>query len=411
MTEQRLNPRDEDPITALPNQLRRVLLDPVDERSVPRMWRRIEERRLRPARPVTILAWALAGAGIAVVMMMMVLLAERWSERPGPRAEASIGALLRADGRALATVDVAGDGAATAVRLADGSQISVHPGGRIEPLASSSREFIVRLSLGTATFDVEPGGPRRWIVEAGLASIEVVGTRFTVTRSVDSVRVEVERGVILVRGATVPDGIARLEAGGTIVVRAPGAPSAAPASADSASADSASADHRGGPPQSAARAEKVDETWRRAAERGDYANAYGDLGAEGLKRESARAASGDDLFELADVARLSGHPAEAVLPLERLAREFSSSARAPLAAVTLGRIELELGDATAASRAFERALALHVPAGLEEDVYARLVEAHVKAGDRAAAHAVGDAYARKFPDGRRRADIGRWLAR
>jgi hypothetical protein len=76
----------------------------------------------------------------------------------------------------------------------------------------------------------------------------------------------------------------------------------------------------------------------------------------------------------------------------------------------LGRIELDLANAVRARKAFERALALRVPIALEEDVYARLVEAQVKAGDATAARATRDIYARKFPNGRRRVDIERWLA-
>jgi transmembrane sensor len=151
--------------------------------------------------------------------------------------------------------------------------------------------------------------------------------------------------------------------------------------------------------------------WRDAAARGKYGDAYVALGSDGVARETARAASADDLFALADVARLSGHPTEAVDPLERLVAEYPSSSRAALAAVTLGRIELGLGRAGKASLALERALALGVPAGLEEDVRARLVEAHVKAGDRDAARTAASEYARRFPAGRRRADIAQWLAR
>jgi transmembrane sensor len=386
----------------LPERLVSVLTDPVDERSVPRMWRRISERRATPAsRPGMVVAGALLGAGAAILIMTALLVAERWVSPRAGQATA-VGALVRNDGSPVGTIDVAFGKAPAVVDLSDRSRIVVAEGSRLEALASSAREFIVRLSVGTAVFDVEPFGPRRWVVEAGLASVEVVGTRFSVNRRIDSVRVEVERGSVLVRGATVPDGVIRIEAGGSIDVGAPRATTLV--SSESAPPAPSTAIRR-------SHVEPSDDDWRGAAARGDYANAYGNLGAEGLRRETARAASGEDLFALADVARLSGHPAEAVAPLERLEREFASSPRAPLAAVTLGRIELDLGHPERASRAFERALALHVPAGLEEDVYARLVEAYVKAGKQADARAMRDAYEQKYPGGRRRVDIESWLAR
>jgi transmembrane sensor len=151
--------------------------------------------------------------------------------------------------------------------------------------------------------------------------------------------------------------------------------------------------------------------WRDAAAHGKYGDAYASLGSDGVARETERAASADDLLAVADVARLSGHPAEAVDPLERLVAVYPSSSRASLAAVTLGRIELGLGRAARAGTAFERALALGVPAGLEEDVRARLVEAYVKIGNREAAQGAARDYERRFPGGRRTADIAHWLTR
>lgn len=395
--------REGDSRASLPVRLRTVLVDPVSEQSVPRMWRRIVERRASPiSRPGAIFVWAALGAGVAVMVMAVILIVERGLAPAHLPREAPAGALVRKDGTPVGVL--AAGGARVDVALSDGSHIAVEQGAYLEALASSAREFIVRLSTGTAVFDVEPFGPRRWVVEAGLASVEVVGTRFTVSRRATSVRVEVERGSVLVRGVSVPDGIVRLDAGGAIEV---GAQPPAPA-------PSAPTTPSGVPSSTGTRAAQRDvggDAWRHAAATGDYAHAYGNLGADGLQRETALADSGEDLFALADIARLSGHPAEAIAPLERLEREFASSPRAPLAAVTLGRILLDLGNAVRASKAFERALALRVPAALEEDVYARLVEAYVKAGNMTAARNAREVYGRKFPSGRRKADIERWLAR
>lgn len=397
MSERRQHARE----AHLPERVASVLRDPVDERSVPRMWRRIAERRARPNTRLGVLfAWAALGAGAAVLVMAAVLLLER---RAAPSREAqpfTVGALLRKDGTPVGVTDVPANGGRATIDLSDGSHISLEQGTHLETLASSAREFIVRLSAGTAVFEVEPFGPRRWVVEAGLASVEVVGTKFTVARHPSSVRITVERGTVLVRASTLPDGITRLDAGSSLDLNAPAAPAPSASAPEPSVAPSGARTPRGA---------STEEPWRHAAARGDYDHAYGDLGAEGLRRETARADSGEDLFALADVARRSGHPSEAVLPLERLEREFASSPRAPLAAVTLGRLELDLGNAARAGKAFERALALHVPAALEEDVYARLVEAYVKAGNATAARTARDLYVRKFPDGRRRVDIERWL--
>ena len=141
-------------------------------------------------------------------------------------------------------------------------------------------------------------------------------------------------------------------------------------------------------------------SWRDLARNGRHDEAFVALGPQGVRRESRRA-SVADLFALADVARLSGHAAEAEAPLERILTEFASDPQASLAAFALGRLELDsLGRPQKAVAALNRALALSIPQSLREDVRARLVEAHVRAGDRTAARAAADAYAREFPGGR-----------
>lgn len=157
-------------------------------------------------------------------------------------------------------------------------------------------------------------------------------------------------------------------------------------------------------------ARTLEPAWREEAARGHHAEAYALLGSSGLEREIGRAASSEDLFTLADIARLSGHPERARAPLSRLLELYPHDTRAPLAAATLGRIELDLGQPKSAARAFERALAIGAPRALEEDLRARLVESWSRANEPTAARAAADAYRTRFPDGRRKAEVERWLS-
>jgi transmembrane sensor len=383
----------------LPLPVGRLLVDPVNERHVSRMWRNITAKRAATRGQAGLaLRWAFVG----VLFGTLVTLASVTLPRGGPvavEAPAPAGPLRLADGSAFEVVDVAPSTSAF-VRLADGSVIRVEPSGRIEPLASSATQFVLRLARGRAVFSVVPGGPRRWLVEAGIATIEVVGTEFSVSRSPDLVRVEVTHGIVLVRGDTLPDGVVRLVAAESVDVRprettAPRAPEPETRT----------------PPERAPRGAAAAPRWRSALAGGSYGDAYATLGAAGLAGEAARSESVDDLFDLADVARLSGHPAEAVLPLKRLLSLHAGSSRAPIAALTLGRIELELRQPRDASAHLEQALRLGVPKGLEEDALVRLVQAYSEAGDRAASKRVGEDYERRFPDGRRSAEVRTWLRR
>ncbi len=188
------------------------------------------------------------------------------------------------------------------------------------------------------------------------------------------------------------------------------APIAASASAaPSASASSLGAS--GAPPGAAASAATPSSApaWRTLEAEGAHARAYDALGDGGIATATTKA-SLDDLFALADVARLSGHPTEAVAPLERVVREFPDDARSSLAAFTLGRLYLgPMKEPANAAWAFQRAIERGVPGGLEEDAWAALVEARARAGDRAGAR---DAYQKgmaRFPATTHEAEMKRWL--
>ena len=151
------------------------------------------------------------------------------------------------------------------------------------------------------------------------------------------------------------------------------------------------------------------ETWRQFAARGENQKAYAELGQGGIALES-QSASVTDLFALADVARLSGHPKEAVGPLERILSQQSSDARAPLAALTLGRVQLRsLSAPAAAAQSLQQALALGVPAGLTEDTYALLVESCSRSGNSEATRQAYSRYIARFPESARAAELRKWL--
>jgi transmembrane sensor len=151
------------------------------------------------------------------------------------------------------------------------------------------------------------------------------------------------------------------------------------------------------------------ETWRQFAARGENQKAYAELGQGGIALES-QSASVTDLFALADVARLSGHPKEAVGPLERILSQQSTDARAPLAALTLGRVQLRsLGAPAAAAQSLQQALTLGVPAGLAEDTYALLVESCSRSGDSEATRNAYSRFVARFPESPRAPELRKWL--
>lgn len=398
--------------------LRSALRDDVDDATLHRIWQEIDARfpvravaqRRWPRSVIAIGAAGVLGASVAAGMGVSSLIHHR-----------DAGPLRVAGGAPLAAVEAApASQRGVTVALDDGSRIDLERGARLEPLESSGTTFAAALARGSAVFDVRPGGPRRWTIECGLATVEVIGTRFSCTRQPGRLHVDVDRGTVLVRGERVPDRVRRLGAGEGIDILepAPTSPPAPPsrepvlpmppsAATDAPRAATAPADAVAAHP---APVEGAIARWRVLAQDGRHREAFRALGADGVRRE-ARRLGVHDLLALADVARLSGHPAEAVAPLERILGEFARDPQAPLAAFALGRLELDaLSRPKEARSAFERALALGIPEGLREDARARLVEACARAGDGSAAALAASAYGREFPGGRYARAIEGWLS-
>jgi len=426
-------------VKPLPLPVRKVLRAGVDPVTAARVWRRIEAERARAVRVPGVPAsfWrplALVAALSGVVAAAFVF--AWWAGGSAARFPAA-GPLRLADGRDIAAMTERVEAPRSFV-LTDGSFVALGHGARLDVLENDGRALVTHLAQGEAHFDVQPGGPRRWTIECGAAAVEVVGTRFAITRAEGRVRVAVEHGIVLVRGEGVADHVRRLTDGETLDVGAASpAPSAPVETALSAPALNPSPTalppappnlaftppHTAPSPSLPPKPSPGDAsmhvpspsaaapTWRDLAQQGDYAQAYAMLGPDGIGRVTQSGAT-DELLSVADVARLSGHPRDAVAPLRRIVDEHAGEPGAAVAAFTLGRLELDaLDDPPGAADAFARAIAIGIPQGLLEDAYARLVEARARAGDASGAARAADAYRERFPHGARAAAVERWGGR
>jgi transmembrane sensor len=390
--------------STLPRPLSELFATREPEARLNRVWSGIASRRRR--RQLSPLVWALVGTLAGCLLTLAVLVLQnhpslRIGKTPPDRLESVI------EPRHAARV----------VDFGEGARVRVGAGGRLEVLEHSEQRVTLALRRGLSQFDIQPGGARRFRIECAGVAVEVVGTQFSVERSPRAVRVEVQRGRVLVRGAEVPSGVRALDAGGVLVVETaseagkrlgeatelptspslppPGPPAAAPSVPSPATPTSSERDH--GP------------AWRQAASEQDWNRAWASLGADGVARQSGQADSVADLFALADVARLSGHPEAAVAPLRKITQRHAEDPRAAVAAFTLGRVWLDaLSKPALAASAFRDAIALRLPASLAEDAQARLVEALARGGDVEQARAAAALYRDRYPDGARGASVDRW---
>lgn len=289
------------------------------------------------------------------------------------------------------------------VRLADGSRVMPEEGAQVVVEHVADERIAVRVDRGGAEFEVVPGLARRFEVRAGEVTVRVIGTVFRVERLADGrVAVSVERGHVDVVWAV---GHADLFAGdeGTFPIEQPSATATETAATETAVSETTTTElenvetaaRRG---RSAAGAGEP-SSWRALARAERYDEAYAALGGTADRAREVTDAV-DDLLLAADVARLSGHPREALPWLEAVERDHASDARAVLASFTRGRILMEVGRPAEAARQLERVLAMEPDGSLAEDALARAALAHQAAGNDTSAAELAERYLATHPGGR-----------
>ena len=375
----------------------------LDEWTVRRMWENVQSRAPGTAtaraasRRSQKWSWALALATLVVAS---------WIAAGAPwRTRVFQGPLVTREGKRFESLD-APAGESARIGFADGSQIEAAPGARIEGLAATGNEFVLLLRRGKANFSVTPGGPRRWLIEARGASVEVVGTHFSVESGTGVVAVSVESGIVLVRSPLLADGVQRLGAGQSLrldtggseaaLEHAPHDPANEAPAAPAAAASEADADAAG-------------ET------RAQLDRPARDTPVRPVPKPSPRAQrhvreSAAELWSSADRARRAGDAARAADLLERLIAEHPEDSQAALGAYTIGVLQLEqLARPRSAARHFAQALELGIATGLRESCYLRWAEALRQAGDSDALRGIAREYLRSFPLGEQRDAMQRLL--
>jgi transmembrane sensor len=344
------------------------------EPDVNRLWAGVNDRLGRRGARRRTAAWAggLLVAAAAVLLILLLLPSRRRGPPEGEPLALASGSLPS---------QLVGDPVRpqTDFRFADGSGVVIGEGAVVEVLENTGERFVTALRSGVSTFDVHPGGPRRWVIESGHVRVEVVGTKFTVTRSPGHVRVLVDHGVVLVRGDRVPDGVQRLTAGAELDVVEESSPSGSallpPPPPTPAASDAPPVPPAGSPSA-------------RASE------ATAGLSTRAALREAERAETRGDVDE-------------AISRLRTVVDAGGKDTRTAVASFSLARLLLARRPWEAAA-VLRAALDRGMPLALEEDARARVVEAYASSGDHAAAEAAATEYLDRYPEGAHRAEVERW---
>jgi transmembrane sensor len=396
---------------AAPHAPLRELAGPVDEarllHNLQAVRRRQLQRKVRRARIGASLASLAACAALAWFGRTFWLPdAIPSAARPGPLTVTSGLALLaHGPARRYAPGQDPAQNQAGDVTLDDGSRIHLGNQSRLELIENSGQRVRSVLHAGWARFEVKPGGPRRWIVDTGLAEVEVVGTAFSVLRSASETRVRVHHGRVLVRSALAGE-LTQLGAGQELRV---------PAAARLAGVTQANTAPVVAAPTSEATSEPS-AAQRVSARSAPAAQPVSDAPPTAVPTSTQRShatsvSSARSALMRADALRASGDTGRAaqVLASELAARP--DAREVGLIALTLAQLQLdELRQAAQAAQSFALASqASGLPPALREQALARQVEALLRSGQPAAARALAHDYAERYPHGSWSNALHGWL--
>jgi transmembrane sensor len=272
--------------------------------------------------------------------------------------------------------------------LSDGTELGLSMGTQVDRIQNDGTRLVLRQSNGRVRYRVAPQGSHAFVVEAGIATVEVVGTEFTVERhrvdGVESVDVEVMHGVVVVRSEHLEEHVVRMEAGVRLHVEAQRPPP------NTLVPDSAATEMREASLLPALEDRETDEVRRsrtmEAPSRQGSTEAPGpDVSETTVEAPGDAEESDDALLSRADAYRREGRGAEARALLERVVAH-GRAPQASLAAFSLGTLLDDALLGTEAERTFERAIALGLPSALVGAAWAHLAELRGQRGDLDGAH-------------------------
>ncbi len=299
----------------------------------------------------------------------------------------------------------------------DGTQIVVQADSRARVMSTSPHGAQVLLERGALHASVVHRKDTRWTISAGQFVIQVTGTAFSATWDVsrERLRVDMDEGSVSVGSPCAPDhdlkagesfewSCPRAQAPADVLPAASESPVAHPSAplravplpvasvATAAPSSSHAANEAKSSASPAAEVQKPRPDWRSEAMRARYPEAWSIVLSNG---QLDLPMSAQDTLLLANVARLSNHPADATRLYRTVRARFAGSHEAAIAAFHLARL----------SRAAESLVWLETylreePNGsFAADAFGRLIEIDVALGQAEGARLRAGAYLKRYPSG------------
>jgi transmembrane sensor len=351
---------------------------------IERGWRAIAPHLRHRVAPEGRRMYAIAAFAVLLVVALV------FGPKPWSKTPTTEGTVIETD-----------EGQTQTVILAEGSRVVLGPSSRLALVNVSADRVRLRLDRGVIDVEATHRAGRTFTITAKQLDIDVVGTRFHVDvgDASGNADVTVTEGRVRVTSQDDLQHPRYLGAGETWSTRGAALMSTASAPAVAIASTDAGVPHLA-PPRP-----RLSPKFLGLYHDGRYNDAYALVADEFAARCAVLDADG--LFTLAETARLSGHPREAATAYDALRTRFRTDKRAPVAALELGRIHLDLDEPRAAKAALDDAIALKLDPNLREVADARRIQALEEIGDRAECAEARDLYLGAYPQGSHRASVAR----
>ncbi|MFO0547820.1 MAG: tetratricopeptide repeat protein [Polyangiaceae bacterium] len=348
-------------------------------------------RRVPGARALALLAAA------AIFVVAALFFVRRSNNQPSPVALSfQIGGAQGVVGEWLA----APSDKPLPVAFSDGSRLTLAAGSQARVAETTTSGAEVVLERGSLEAEVRHRADTSWRVDAGPFQVHVVGTRFEVSwdPTMKRLRLTLREGAVDLTGPGI-DGARRVAAGESVELALGEPPPSATASNASAALPAPSASSAARPSTEDPKDDSAIPAFRRYANSGDNKSAWAALSEDGFGAWVARSGPAD-LALLADIARFTGHPAEAAQALVALRDRFPRSSQAADAAFMLGRAAFDQkGAVTEALSWFTTYLTERPNGTYAQEALGRVLECHARAGSTEAARKAATRYLELYPNG------------
>ena len=351
----------------------------VTDHEIDEGWQQLDSA-LRPERRWT--RFGIAGAVAAALIIGVVSFT--LSRRSGTEGTLEAGAVLAAGSAPLQA------------QLREGSTVRAEASSKGALEVATASEVRVRLDEGSMHFDVAKNPARRFVVKAGRVEVRVIGTVFTVKRSVSSevINVIVERGVVEVWVGDVQRAV--LNAGQSWSEGAETAAVVLPEPEPIVDEDAA-VDER---PTAVEAPRRPASPKKKSRPTKGAAPSDEPLPPPVISTRPALPDDPSTLFRLALDARRAGHARDAAEAFSGFLAKFPADSRAGLVLFELGRLQMDqLHAPSSAVESLEQAIARSPQGSYAEDAMARLVQLHHEQHHAAACRDAREAYLKRFPAG------------